>query len=128
VQEVLLFGVLGGRLDQSFANLMLLTRDDWKDLSLVISSAPDIAYMMRDHGTITLQGNPGDIVSLIPFSAVVTEVSTQGLRWPLKNAELTLGNTISVSNEMLEKSARIEMGIGKLLLVHRDILAAEDEE
>jgi thiamine pyrophosphokinase len=58
----------------------------------------------------------------------VTEVSTQGLRWPLKDAELTLGNTISVSNEMLEKSARIEIGIGKLLLVHRDILAAEDEE
>jgi hypothetical protein len=29
---------------------------------------------------------------------------------------------------MLEKSARIEIGIGKLLLVHRDILTAEDEE
>jgi len=128
VQEVLLFGVLGGRLDQSLANLMLLTRDDWKDLSLVISNAPDIAYVMRDHGTISLQGNPGDIVSLIPLSALVTDVSTHGLRWPLKNAELTLGNTISVSNEILEKSARIEIGIGKLLLVHRDILAAEDEE
>jgi len=128
VQEVLLFGVLGGRLDQSLANLMLLTRDDWKDLSLVISNAPDIAYVMRDHGTISLQGNPGDIVSLIPLSALVTDVSTHGLRWPLKNAELTLGNTISISNEILEKSARIEIGIGKLLLVHRDILAAEDEE
>ncbi len=128
VQEVLFFGVLGGRLDQSLANLMLLTRDDWKNLSLVISNAPDIAYVMRDHGIISLQGNPGDIVSLIPLSAVVTEVSTQGLRWPLKNSELSLGNTISVSNEMLEKSARIEIGIGKLLLVHRDILAAEIEE
>ena len=128
VQEVLLFGVLGGRLDQSLANLMLLTRDDWKDLSLVISNAPDIAYVMRDHGTISLQGNPGDIVSLIPLSALVTDVSTHGLRWPLKNAELTLGNTISVSNEILEKSARIEIGIGKLLLVHREILAAEMEE
>jgi thiamine pyrophosphokinase len=128
VKEVLFFGVLGGRLDQSLANLMLLTRDDWKDLSLVISNAPDIAYVMRDHGSISLRGNSGDIVSLIPLSAVVTEVSTHGLRWPLKNAELTLGNTISVSNEMLEKSARIEIGIGKLLLVHRDMLAAEDEE
>jgi thiamine pyrophosphokinase len=128
VQEVLFFGVLGGRLDQSLANLMLLTRDDWKDLSLVISNAPDFAFMMRDHNTTLLHGNPGDIVSLIPLSAVVTEVTTHGLRWPLKNAELTLGNTISVSNEMLEKSARIEIGIGKLLLVHRDILAAENEE
>jgi len=128
VQEVLFFGVLGGRLDQSLANLMLLTRDEWKDLSLVISNAPDIAYMMRDRSKISLQGNPGDIVSLIPLSAAVTGVTTHGLRWPLKNAELTLGNTISVSNEMLEKMARIEIGIGKLLLVHRDILAAENEE
>jgi thiamine pyrophosphokinase len=128
VQEVLFFGVLGGRLDQSLANLMLLTRDDWKDFSMVISNAPDIAYMMRDRSKISLQGNPGDIVSLIPLSAAVTGVTTHGLRWPLKNAELTLGNTISVSNEMLEKLARIEIGIGKLLLVHREILAGENEE
>jgi thiamine pyrophosphokinase len=128
VQEVLLFGVLGGRLDQTLANLMLLTKDEWAGLSLTISNSPDIAYMMRDQNIISLQGNPGDIVSLIPLSAIVTKVSTNGLRWPLKNAELIIGNTISVSNEMIKNSASVEIGKGKLLLVHRDVQAMEDEE
>ncbi len=128
VNEILLFGILGGRLDQTLANLLLLTKDEWQDMSLIISNPPDIAYVMRDHDTISLQGNSGDIVSLIPLSPVVTDISAQGLKWPLKDAELTIGNTISVSNELLEDSARIEIGIGKLLLVHRDILATEDEE
>lgn len=128
VQEVLLFGILGGRLDQSLANLMLLTREEFGNLSLVVSDKPDTAYMLRDHESISLSGHPGDIVSLIPLSKVVSEVSTSGLRWQLDNAELTLGSTISVSNEMLDTAARIQIGVGKLLLVHRDILAAESEE
>ncbi len=128
VREVILFGILGGRLDQTLANLMLLSKDDWQRFSLTISNPPDIAYMMHDQTSISLQGNPGDIVSLIPLSSVVTEVSTHGLRWPLKNAKLTIGNTISVSNEMVKNSAKVEIGKGKLLLVHRDVKAEEDKE
>ena len=128
VQEVLLFGLLGGRLDLSLANLTLLARDDWQNVSLVVSDEPDTAFLMRDHDAISLRGNPGDIVSLVPLTDQVTEVSTTGLRWPLESAVLALGNTISVSNEMLSESARIRIGAGKLLLVHRDILAARGKE
>jgi thiamine pyrophosphokinase len=128
VQEVLLFGLLGGRLDLSLANLTLLTRDDWQNVSLVVSNEPDTAYLMRDHDAVSLHGKLGDIVSLIPLTDQVTEVSTTGLRWPLESAVLALGNTISVSNEMLSESARIRIGAGKLLLVHRDILAARGKE
>jgi thiamine pyrophosphokinase len=124
-QEVLLFGLLGGRLDLSLANLMLLARDDWKNISLVVSDGSDTAYVMRDHDRISLSGNPGDIVSLIPLTDKVFHVSTHGLRWPLSKTTLAFGNTISVSNEMLEKSAKIEIGIGKLLLVHHTNLATE---
>ena len=127
-QEILLFGLLGGRLDLSLANLMLLARDDWQHISLIVSVEPDTAYMMRDHDVLSLRGQPGDIVSLIPLSDQVTDVSTTGLRWPLEKAVLALGNTISVSNEMLGESARIRIGTGKLLLVHRDILAARGKE
>ncbi len=128
VQEVLLFGLMGGRLDLSLANLMLLAKEDWNSLSLVVSDEPDTAYLMRDHSTISLDGRPGDIVSLIPLSNQVTNVSTSGLRWPLDNADLMMGNTISVSNEILETSARVKIGHGKMLLIHRDLLAAGGKE
>jgi thiamine pyrophosphokinase len=118
-QDVILFGLLGGRLDLSMANLMLLVKDDWDSMSLAISDGPDTAYVMHGNENIVLQGNPGDIVSLLPLTNKVTDVSSQGLRWPLRNIELKLGSTLSISNEMLEHSAAIRIGEGKLLLVHR---------
>lgn len=117
--EVLLFGLLGGRLDLSLANLMLLAKDDWKDMSLVVADGPDTAYIMHGPDTNKIQGDPGDIVSLIPLTGKVTGVSSSGLRWPLKDADLELGSTLSISNELLEQSADVKIGIGKLLLVHR---------
>jgi thiamine pyrophosphokinase len=119
-REVLLLGMFGGRLDQSLANILLLTRDEWQDLRLIISAEPDTAYLMRDQDEISLLGHPGDIVSLIPLSSLVEDVSTQGLRWSLDHADLNLGNTLSVSNEMLDTAAHVQVGAGILLLIHRD--------
>jgi thiamine pyrophosphokinase len=128
VNEVLLFGLLGGRLDLSLTNLLLLARDEWGEMSLIVKADPDIAYLMRDQDAIFIDGNPGDTISLIPLSECVTQVSTQGLRWQLDEVDLFQGNTLSVSNELLETSARIQVGVGKMMLVHRDMLAAKDEE
>lgn len=127
VDEVMFFGVLGGRLDLSLANLMLLTRNEWESLSLVVIDVPDTAYLMRNHDTISILGNPGDIVSLIPLSEAVTDVSTHGLRWQLNRVDLPQGNTLSVSNELVGTSAQVQIGEGKMLLVHRDILADSEE-
>ena len=125
--EVLFYGVLGGRLDLTLANLMLLTRDEWESMTLIVKSEPDTAYLMRDQDAFSITGNPGDTISLIPLSERVTQVSTQGLRWQLTEIDLIQGNTLSVSNEMLGTSARIQMGKGKMLLVHRDMAAANGE-
>ena len=127
-REVLLLGMFGGRLDQSLANILLLTRDEWQDLRLIISAEPDTAYLMRDQDEISLLGQPGDIVSLIPLSSLVEDVSTQGLRWSLDHADLNLGNTLSVSNEMLDTAAHVQVGAGILLLIHRDATVLDEEE
>jgi len=119
VNEVLLFGLLGGRLDLSLTNLLLLARDEWGEMSLIVKADPDTAYLMRDQDAISINGN---------VSECVTQVSTQGLRWQLDEVDLFQGNTLSVSNELLETSTRIQVGVGKMLLVHRDMLAAKDEE
>ncbi len=126
--EILLLGLLGGRLDQSMANILLLTRNEWKDLNLVVSHEPDTAYLMHGNDTVSIQGHPGDIVSLIPMSEVVADVTTLGLRWPLTQAKLLFGSTLSVSNELLKTTAEIQIGSGKLFLIHRDTHSKESEE
>jgi thiamine pyrophosphokinase len=126
--DILLLGLLGGRLDQSMANILLLTRNEWKDLNLIVSDEPDIAYLMHENDTVSIQGKPGDIVSLIPLSKVVTDVTTHGLRWQLDQAKLIMGSTLSVSNELLKTNAKIQIGSGKLFLIHRDTHKKGSEE
>jgi len=128
VNEVRFWGVLGGRLDLSLANLLLLARDEWEAMSLIVKAEPDTAYLMRDQDVFSVTGNPGDTISLIPLSEKVTQVSTQGLRWQLTEVDLLQGNTLSVSNELLGTTARVQIGKGKMLLVHRNMLAANSEE
>jgi len=126
--DILLLGLLGGRLDQSMANILLLTRNEWKDLNLIVSDEPDIAYLMQANNTVSINGQPGDIVSLIPLSEMVTDVTTHGLRWPLDQANLILGSTLSVSNELLKTNAKIQIGSGIILLIHRDTHMEGSEE
>lgn len=127
-QEVLLLGTYGGRLDQFLANILLLIKDEWQEMRLIISNEPDTAYLMRGKDELTITGNPDDIVSLIPLTDTVEEVSTTGLRWPLEQAQLNLGSTLSVSNEMLDSTAHVQIGAGKMLLIHRDVKSQEGGE
>lgn len=118
-RDILLLGLVGGRLDQTLANLLLLTRPEWGAARLTIIDGPDTAYLLRHGETAVIHGQAGDTVSLIPLSATVVEVTTQGLRWPLRGAVLEFGSTLTISNELVERTARVWIGAGRLLVVHR---------
>lgn len=120
VDEILLLGLLGGRLDQTLANLLLLAKTEWKTMRLAILEGPDSAHLLRQGEAISLIGQTGDIVSLIPLSPTVTGVTTQGLRWPLSEASLQFGSTLGISNEMTGPSAQVSLGSGLLLVIYRE--------
>jgi thiamine pyrophosphokinase len=119
-EEILLLGLLGGRLDQTLANLLLLSKTEWESMRLSIIEGPDKAHVLRQGEAISLSGQAGDIASLIPLSPTVSGVTTQGLRWPLSEANLQFGSTLGISNEMTGASARISLGSGLLLVIHRE--------
>ena len=118
--EILLLGLVGGRLDQTLANLLMLTRPEWGGIRLIVKDGMDTAYPMRDGDEFVLEGSPGDIVSLIPLSEFVSGLTTQGLRWPLHDKLVEFGTTLTVSNEMISEKARVTIRAGNLLLMHRE--------
>jgi thiamine pyrophosphokinase len=120
-EEVFLLGLLGGRLDQTLANLLLLSKDSYSPLKLIVSAGLDTAHLLRAQDAITIEAKIGDIVSIIPFSSVVSGVTTHGLRWPLNKAKLEFGSTLSISNEMNATCASIGIDGGKLLVIHRRV-------
>lgn len=124
--EVLLIGALGGRLDQTLANVLLLAQRNWP-VTIRLIEGWQIAEVLRGPGTIEFTGAPGDVVSLLPLSPTVQGVTYRGLRYSLENAELSFGTTQAISNELIEPNASISIRQG-IALVVRTLNYLSDEE
>jgi thiamine pyrophosphokinase len=114
--EVILIGALGGRLDQTLANLLILAQRSWPASVRLVEGA-QIVEVLRGPGAIEVSGKSGDTVSLIPLSEQVTGITYRGLRYPLENATLHLGSTRGVSNELRDATATIEINTGIALVI-----------
>src|SRR5262245_23623306 len=76
--EILLVAALGGRLDQTLANIFLLTRPEYASTQLRLIDGPQTMTVLRSHQTFVLTGQPGDTLSLIPLSPIVQQVNLTG--------------------------------------------------
>ena len=117
-EEIVILGALGGRLDHTLANVLLLTLPHLVGVSVRIADGPEEALVVRSGETAVLRGSPGDLVSLLPLGGDVHGVATHGLAWALEGDTLRFGFSRGVSNEMTAHEARIGVEAGLLLVVH----------
>ena len=113
--EILVLGALGGRLDQTVANVLLLATPDLAGVDVRIVDGRQEAFVVRDEATI--RGRVGDTVSLIPLGGDATGITTEGLEWALSDGTLRFGPALGVSNVMTAATARVRVGAGLLLVV-----------
>lgn len=118
--SIVLVGVLGGRLDQTLANLLLLAQREWPVPISIVDSLNDReqqAQLVRPNQPLHLRGKIGTTVSALPLSERVTGITYSGLKYPLTDATLPFGSTHGISNELVASPATIEIGTGALLVV-----------
>ena len=116
-QEVVILAALGGRLDQTLGNIALISNLQPSTCNLKLNDGLEEIFFCSEHSQIN--GNSGDIVSLIPWQGEATGIVTQGLRWPLQNETLYPNKTRGISNEMTGNIATVQIKSGLLLIVHR---------
>lgn len=117
-KRAVLFGGHGGRLSHLLGNALVLTAEKYAALDIEWHVAATTVVVARPRRTVTLEGSPGDLVSLLATGGVATGVTTSGLRWALADAQLEPGSTHGISNEMTSTTARVELGDGVLLTIH----------
>ena len=113
--EVIVYGGLGSRLDHSLANVHLLYKLLRKGIKGKLVSLNHTVYLAEKYQLI--EGEKGDLVSLIPFSGEVKGVTTESLAYPLKNAEMNIGTSLGISNVLEADSAKIWIGEGILIVI-----------
>jgi thiamine pyrophosphokinase len=120
---ILIVGALGGRLDQTLANLSILTDLTLSGIDIRLDDGVEEAFFCRASvtkgGQVEVRGRSGETVSLIPWNGPVEGVVTEGLRWPLYGETLFSNQSRGVSNVLLGETASIRIQSGLLLIVHR---------
>lgn len=115
--DILLLGALGGpRLDHLLGNLLLLTSDWLAGRHVRLVDEWHEAFLAE--GDARLTGRRGDTVSLLPLSAEVTDVRTEGLLYPLAGDTLLRCSSRGVSNTMTGSAASVGHDQGLLLVIH----------
>jgi thiamine pyrophosphokinase len=123
--EILVFGALGGRSDHLITNLLLPIVYLDKAKIRLFHGVEEITYITS---LTTIQGQAGDIISLVPLSGDVTGVKTIGLLYPLNNETLHQGKSRGVSNELLENIATVSIESGVLLCIHCHQISSMEQE
>ncbi len=114
--QIIIIAALGGRLDQTLANITLLTDLRLSTFDIRLDDGVEEIFICRDQ--VQVHGRSGDLVSLIPWQGAVSEVETMNLKWPLHKETLYADKTRGISNEMIDDTASISIGSGLLLIVH----------
>jgi thiamine pyrophosphokinase len=115
-ETILVAAALGGRLDQTLANILLLAHPALATSRVELIAPYQRAWLITAESDIN--GRTGDTLSLIPLGGDVYIESTDGLKWPLRDEILTFGPARGVSNVLTADTARVRLRYGRLLCIH----------
>jgi thiamine pyrophosphokinase len=116
--DVTILGGLGGpRLDHALANVALLGHPALHGKTARILADRSRVTLLTGPATLELKGRIGDLVSLLPLGSDADGVTTDGLRFPLRDEQLKAGPARGLSNVRLTQVARVRVVRGPLLVV-----------
>ncbi|MHC1783886.1 MAG: thiamine diphosphokinase [Anaerolineaceae bacterium] len=125
-KDIRIAGALGGRLDHTLGNINLLLDERLAACDVRLEDGREEVFIIR--GQAVVEGQPGDIVSLIPIGGDADRVTTSDLKYPLAAETLRLDRTRGISNVMLKNSAEISLEKGRILCIHRRMKGKEYEQ
>ncbi|MEP6776089.1 MAG: thiamine diphosphokinase, partial [Chloroflexota bacterium] len=116
-KQIFVFGAIGGRLDHSLANVLLLTHPAFASRDVHILDGRNELFLAKPKAWNTINGYANDIVSLLPIGLAAEAVTTRGLQWPLEGETLVAGKARGVSNRISNPAtAAVRYKAGQLLV------------
>ncbi len=115
-KQMRVVAALGGRLDQTLANLALLEMPGLEGVDIRLDDGREEILIIRDQAVV--EGQPGDTVSLLAMNECTKGIVTSGLKYALNHETLCPNRTRGISNEMTGERAEIRLLTGRLLCMH----------
>ena len=115
--QLLLFGVLGGRWDMSLANVMLAASTKYRRMHISLLQTRCRIHIIHGGSDFILKSREGQTVSLLPLSVDVEGVTTSGFEYPLQDSLLPFGSSRGISNILMKNEGTVMVKKGVLLCI-----------
>lgn len=116
-KTIIILGAIGGRLDHTLANVLLLAHPGLASVDVRIVDASHEVFLAKPGEWNQVRGRNGDTVTLLPLGGDVDGVQTQGLHWRLDGDTLHTGLGRGVSNYIELAGAQVWVDKGQMLVV-----------
>lgn len=116
-RQMMILGATGTRLDHTLGGIHLLGYAMERNVACVIVDEHNRIRMTKTPVEIRKEEQYGTYVSLLPFSPLVTKITTTGMKYSLKDEDLSCFLARGVSNEIVETIGKIEFDTGVLLVI-----------
>ena len=116
-KEITILGATGTRLDHVIANVYLLGIGLEEGVSIELVDKHNRIRMISDSLEISKQEQFGDYVSVLPVKGDAKGVTLEGMKYPLKDANIACFSSLGVSNEIVDEIAYVSLRQGSLLVI-----------
>jgi thiamine pyrophosphokinase len=113
--EICIIAGVGGRIDHSLGNIGLLHLINKNGAQGCITGNDCIIYLCSSE--ISIQGEIGDTISVIPYMGNAEGLNSSGLKYALSNSTIEFGKPTGVSNIMVDTSCKITIANGEVLVI-----------
>jgi len=114
-REVHITGLFGGRFDHEIMNLCTLSV--FSEKGLFTFDFRDGCAGISGPGNLALWARAESKTALISFAPQISGLTSEGVRWPLKNASLEFGESRGISNSIKKPPWKISFQSGTLLWI-----------
>lgn len=122
-ERIVVVGSAEGRFDHTIGQLLILGSSNLAGVEVDAYLGEASLHVVR--GRRTLDGSPGELVSLFALHGDAHGVTTRGLRYALNGATLLAGVGLGVSNVVEDEQVQIAVEDGVLMVVRPGTAAAD---
>lgn len=114
--EITILGAIGTRLDHTMANIHILKQALDKNIKAKIVNEKNEIELI-DKEIIIKKDDNYKYVSIIPLTTNVTGITIEGMKYIINDYTLSIGDSLGVSNEQIDKEAKISIKTGILVVI-----------
>lgn len=114
--EITILGAIGTRLDHTMANIHILKQALDKNIKAKIVNEKNEIELINKEIIIKKDDNY-KYVSIIPLTTNVTGITIEEMKYIINDYTLSIGDSLGVSNEQIDKEAKISIKTGILVVI-----------